>query len=237
MTGMKAARSIVVACLVARVRNHGAKPWASKSGVSAGASGRPVLPKPLPNNWILGQVSGVAVDKRGRLDRAAAAIAERSRTWGAAEPAVEQVLPCGAAGDRVRSSRCRNWRFHRIVSSRRCSWSTASTTRCALWTARPTRSSAASDVRAALPVNFMSCTTSPWTRRGTSTRLKSTRVSVSKNSGECVRFLSATDQKSPASQFFRDPARRARRRSARRTFACASRLRAPHVCVRLVVRR
>jgi len=25
------------------------------------------------------------------------------------------------------------------------------------------------------------------------------------NSGECVRFLSATDQKSPVSQFFRDP--------------------------------
>ena len=27
----------------------------------------PFWPKPLPNNWILGQVSGVAVDKRGRV--------------------------------------------------------------------------------------------------------------------------------------------------------------------------
>src|ERR1044072_3577119 len=27
----------------------------------------PFWPKPLPNNWILGQVSGVAVDKRGHV--------------------------------------------------------------------------------------------------------------------------------------------------------------------------
>jgi hypothetical protein len=27
----------------------------------------PFWPKPLPNDWILGQVSGVAVDKRGHV--------------------------------------------------------------------------------------------------------------------------------------------------------------------------
>jgi hypothetical protein len=68
MTGMKAARSIVVACLVAGASAITAQsPGPRKAASAPERQVDPFWPKPLPNNWILGQVSGVAVDKRGHV--------------------------------------------------------------------------------------------------------------------------------------------------------------------------
>jgi hypothetical protein len=68
MTGMKAARSIVVAGLVAGASAITAQsPGPRKAASAPELQVDPFWPKPLPNNWILGQVSGVAVDKRGHV--------------------------------------------------------------------------------------------------------------------------------------------------------------------------
>lgn len=48
----------------------------------------PFWPKPLPNNWILGQVSGVAVDKRGHVW-----IVQRPRSLSDRERGAEQKPP------------------------------------------------------------------------------------------------------------------------------------------------
>ena len=50
----------------------------------------PFWPKPLPNNWILGQVSGVAVDKRGHVW-----IVHRPRTLSDRELGAQQKPPFG----------------------------------------------------------------------------------------------------------------------------------------------
>lgn len=50
----------------------------------------PFWPKPLPNNWILGQVAGVAVDKRGHVW-----IVHRPRTLSERELGAQQTPPFG----------------------------------------------------------------------------------------------------------------------------------------------
>ena len=48
----------------------------------------PLWPKPLPNNWILGQVAGIAADKYDRIW-----VVQRPRTLTARERAAEQNPP------------------------------------------------------------------------------------------------------------------------------------------------
>jgi DNA-binding beta-propeller fold protein YncE len=68
MKGVALARWVVVACVIA-----GTAALSAQGSASRATSAVPQLqvdpfwPKPLPNNWILGQVSGVAVDKRGHV--------------------------------------------------------------------------------------------------------------------------------------------------------------------------
>ena len=63
----------------------------------------PFWPKPLPNNWVLGQVTGVAVDKRGHVWIIHRPRSLSEREVGApAGPADQQVLLRGAAGAGVR---------------------------------------------------------------------------------------------------------------------------------------
>ena len=67
---MRVARSVrycVVTCLIAGASALAAQAPASRSSVRVALQVDPFWPKPLPNNWILGQVSGVAVDKRGHV--------------------------------------------------------------------------------------------------------------------------------------------------------------------------
>jgi hypothetical protein len=58
-----------VALAAAIVTTATLTPFALSAQAPAGARLQvdPLWPKPLPNNWILGQVSGVAVDKRGHV--------------------------------------------------------------------------------------------------------------------------------------------------------------------------
>ena len=66
----------------------------------------PFWPKPLPNNWLLGQVASVAVGaRRPCLAAAAAALAHRRRERRDAEAAAQQVLRAGAVGHGVRRRR------------------------------------------------------------------------------------------------------------------------------------
>ena len=61
-------RCVVVACIVAGVSTVTAQgPGARTTPAAPQLQVDPFWPKPLPNNWILGQVSGVAVDKRGHV--------------------------------------------------------------------------------------------------------------------------------------------------------------------------
>ena len=61
-------RWLVVACVVAGAAALPAQGPASRATDAAPSlQVDPFWPKPLPNNWILGQVSGVAVDKRGHV--------------------------------------------------------------------------------------------------------------------------------------------------------------------------
>jgi hypothetical protein len=61
-------RWVVVACIVAGVSTVTAQgPGARATAAAPQLQVDPFWPKPLPNNWILGQVSGVAVDKRGHV--------------------------------------------------------------------------------------------------------------------------------------------------------------------------
>src|SRR5688572_8361116 len=61
-------RCVVVACIVAGVSTATAQgPGARTTPAAPQLHVDPFWPKPLPNNWILGQVSGVAVDKRGHV--------------------------------------------------------------------------------------------------------------------------------------------------------------------------
>ena len=61
-------RWLVVACVVAGAAALSAQGPASRATDAAPSlQVDPFWPKPLPNNWILGQVSGVAVDKRGHV--------------------------------------------------------------------------------------------------------------------------------------------------------------------------
>ncbi len=63
----------------------------------------PAWPKPLPENWILGQVAGIAVDKDDRIWVAAPPDdAGRRREGRDGESARHQVLPPGAGGAPVR---------------------------------------------------------------------------------------------------------------------------------------
>ena len=57
----------------------------------------PLWPKPLPNNWILGQVSGIATDRFDRIWIVHRGIVDRARTRRRAEAAHRQVLRGGAA--------------------------------------------------------------------------------------------------------------------------------------------
>ena len=66
----------------------------------------PFWPKPLPENWILGQVSGIAVDKNDHIwivHRPASLLDDEKGAL--AEPAADQVLQAGAGGDEVRCRR------------------------------------------------------------------------------------------------------------------------------------
>ena len=61
-------RYFVVTCLITSASALAAQAPASRSSVPVvQLQVDPFWPKPLPNNWILGQVSGVAVDKRGHV--------------------------------------------------------------------------------------------------------------------------------------------------------------------------
>ena len=66
----------------------------------------PAWPKPLPNNWIMGQAAGVAVDGDDHVW-----VVQRPRTLTDDEKAAslnasaQQVLRAGAAGDGVRPGR------------------------------------------------------------------------------------------------------------------------------------
>ena len=66
----------------------------------------PFWPKPLPNNWLLGQVSGIAVDKRDHIwvVHRPASLSERERAR-RAESAAGKMLRGRAAGARVRPVR------------------------------------------------------------------------------------------------------------------------------------
>ena len=61
-------RGVAVACLVVGASALEAQgPAARPAPAVPQLQVDPFWPKPLPNNWILGQVSGVAVDKRGHV--------------------------------------------------------------------------------------------------------------------------------------------------------------------------
>jgi DNA-binding beta-propeller fold protein YncE len=61
------AGSVVVGCIVAGAAALSAQGAAARAPATPQLQVDPFWPKPLPNNWILGQVSGVAVDKRGHV--------------------------------------------------------------------------------------------------------------------------------------------------------------------------
>ena len=68
MTTLSILRCVVLACVVASAPTLTAQGPAARTTPSAPQlQVDPFWPKPLPNNWILGQVSGVAVDKRGHV--------------------------------------------------------------------------------------------------------------------------------------------------------------------------
>jgi hypothetical protein len=63
-------RWILVACVAASaslVAQAPSRTAAPRAAAAPKLEVDPYWPKPLPNNWILGQVSGVAVDKRGQV--------------------------------------------------------------------------------------------------------------------------------------------------------------------------
>ena len=60
-------RCVVLACVVASASTLTAQGPARSTPAAPQLQVDPFWPKPLPNNWILGQVSGVAVDKRGHV--------------------------------------------------------------------------------------------------------------------------------------------------------------------------
>ncbi len=68
----------------------------------------PYWPKPLPHNWILGQVGGISRRRAGQyLGVSAAALADRRREGGGARSAARQMLRAGAFGTGVQSGRRR----------------------------------------------------------------------------------------------------------------------------------
>jgi hypothetical protein len=96
----------VCACLVAIAQGQSSPaPRATQLQVD------PFWPKPLPNNWILGQVSGVAVDKRGHVwivqrprslsDRELGA--QQNPKWSKCCVAAPPVIVFDQAGNVVRS--------------------------------------------------------------------------------------------------------------------------------------
>ena len=77
----------------------------------------PSWPKDMPNNWILGAVTGVFVDaKRSRLGDAPARDADRRGNVRGAEAADRHLLRAGADGDRVRRGRERRAGLGRSVA-------------------------------------------------------------------------------------------------------------------------
>ena len=87
-----------------RVRRRGARSRVSRDSTGAPARGGSVLAEAASQQ--LDSRSGIRGGRRqarARMDRAAPAIAERPRARRAAEPALEQVLSRGAAGDCLRS--------------------------------------------------------------------------------------------------------------------------------------
>lgn len=106
---------IAIACLVALVAGASTitaqGPAARKSRAVPQMQVDPFWPKALPNNWILGQVSGVAVDKRGHVwiiqrprslsDRELGA--QQKPAWSKCCVAAPPVLVFDQAGNLVRS--------------------------------------------------------------------------------------------------------------------------------------
>lgn len=66
----------------------------------------PSWPKPLPNNWILGQVGGMTVDAHDNIwVFSAAALTDRRRERCRAQPAAFEVLCAGSLGAGVQPGR------------------------------------------------------------------------------------------------------------------------------------
>ena len=97
---LAAAAAVLASCQQMPGERAGAGAAAPKFAVD------PAWPKPLPENWILGQVAGIAVDKDDRiwvLHRPTTLVDdEKGATL---ESADHQVLPPGAGGAAVRRGR------------------------------------------------------------------------------------------------------------------------------------